>query len=272
MWANPQIFKLDDNLKPLFVSGVPPDYFSSSGQRWGNPVYDWDSLQKQSFKWWIKRFKQAFEIYDAVRLDHFRGFVAYWEIPSSERTAINGKWVKVPVYEFFDEILKKIKNFNVIVEDLGVITEDVKEVIKHYNFTNMKVLQFSFYEDNPRHPYLPHNYDKNCVVYTGTHDNNTISGWFEEELDENSRLRFENYVGKKITSDNVVEELVRLAFSSVSLLSVITLQDVFKLGSFARTNTPGTSQNNWKWKMKKSFLQESYFEWVAKLNYIYNRF
>ena len=184
VWANPGLFQLDEEQRPTFVAGVPPDYFSITGQLWGNPVYHWEALKESGYRWWIQRFEHNMQLFDAIRLDHFRGFVAYWAIPSSETTAINGKWEPVPARDFFTTLLKRFPYLPIIAEDLGVITPDVRELMTCFGFPGMKVLQFAFGEDLPTNPYAPHNHTRNALVYTGTHDNNTTRGWFENELDE----------------------------------------------------------------------------------------
>ncbi|MBE0478944.1 4-alpha-glucanotransferase, partial [Candidatus Aerophobetes bacterium] len=181
VWANPEIFKLDEEKKPSVVSGVPPDYFSKTGQLWGNPIYRWEALEHTGYRWWVQRVKHNLTLFDVVRVDHFRGFMACWEVPAGERTAVKGKWVEAPGEDFFHTLGRHLPYLPIIAEDLGVITPDVREVMQKFDFPGMRVLLFAFGEDNPAHPYLPHNYVKNCVVYTGTHDNNTARGWFEKE-------------------------------------------------------------------------------------------
>ncbi len=250
VWAHPSIFKLDGNLAPEAVSGVPPDYFSETGQLWNNPVYNWKVLEEQRFSWWIDRIKRMFELYDILRIDHFRGLVQYWEIPAGEKSALNGEWKPVPTFKFFDTLLEQIPSLSVIAEDLGIITDDVREVMAHYGFPGMKVLLFAFSEDNLSHPYLPHCYEKNCVVYTGTHDNNTVRGWFEEEADDRTRKRFLEYAKIKDPSlPSIVKGMIRLALESPADCAIIPAQDYLGLGARARMNRPAIPEGNWKWRM-----------------------
>jgi len=237
VWSHPEYFKLDKNLNPIFVSGVPPDFFSKTGQLWGNPVFDWNKIKEKKFKWWIERFMHTRKLYDVVRLDHFRGYAAYWEVPFGEKTAINGRWTKGPGKELFKELLKEIKEPNIIAEDLGLITPDVKELRDQFNFPSMKVLQFAF-DGNPNNEYKPHNYsNKNCVVYTGTHDNNTTIGWFQE-LGKKQKIDFLKYVSFNNHYDKINWVFIRLAMSSICDISIIPIQDILGLGKDSRINTP----------------------------------
>ncbi len=253
VWANPHIFRLSDDRKPLFLAGVPPDYFSETGQLWGNPVYDWQKLKETGYKWWAQRLSINFKLFDITRIDHFRGLVAYWEVPYGDKDARGGKWIKVPSSDFLDTMIRKFGSLPVIAEDLGLITEDVKEILRKYNFPNMKVLLFAFGEDD--HPYMPHNYPRNCFTYTGTHDNDTSLGWFLKSTKQ-ERERLSAYTGKKITSKNINWGLIRLAMSSVADASIIPMQDILGLGNQARMNFPSTTGNNWKWKLKASYLED----------------
>ncbi|MGH7888965.1 MAG: 4-alpha-glucanotransferase, partial [Thermodesulfobacteriota bacterium] len=215
VWANSEIFKLDENKNPAFVAGVPPDYFSKTGQRWGNPVYKWDIIKNDGYSWWIKRMQHNLRLFNTIRMDHFRGFVAYWEIPADEKTAINGKWVEAPAEDFFNTMVKHFSSFPVIAEDLGFIKPDVRQIMDQFGFPGMKLLVFSFGDDFPDGMYLPHNHVKNCVVYTGTHDNNTVKGWFREEVKPKNRMNLFNYIGREIGQDEIHWELIRLAMMSV---------------------------------------------------------
>jgi 4-alpha-glucanotransferase len=255
LWTNPQIFRLNEEMRSCVVAGVPPDYFSETGQLWGNPVYNWDVLKNQKYDWWIKRLAHNLELFDIVRIDHFRGLVAYWEIPANEKTAINGRWVQVPVYDFFNCLSQTLDHFKqsgrIIAEDLGIITPDVVEVIKRYGFPGMKVLLFAFGEDNPKHPYLPHNFQPNCVVYTGTHDNNTVKGWFENEAFNKEKERLFNYLGHEVSGSEVHWELIQLAMKSAADLAIIPMQDILGLGQETRMNRPAVKQGNWRWRLPK---------------------
>jgi 4-alpha-glucanotransferase len=272
VWANPEFFEIDENLRPIRVAGVPPDYFSATGQLWGNPLYRWEKLKENNYEWWIKRFIIAFEMYDFVRIDHFRGFCGYWAIPYGEKTAINGKWECGPGSELFDTLSSMFKNPPVIAEDLGLITEDVVNLREKYNFPGMKVLQFGF-EDGPLSEHLPHNYhNANFVVYSGTHDNDTLSGWLKH-LDEKKKSFLLSYLGMKGIKDEkeICKKIVRLAYSSVAKFAIIPLQDLLFLDSSARMNTPGTLGNNWRWKLSKGQIEKSDFDWVKEFVLLYNR-
>ena len=257
VWTNPQLFKLDKQMNPVAVSGVPPDYFSETGQLWNNPVYNWDMMKKSNFRWWIERMQAMFTRFDIVRIDHFRGLVEYWEVPAGEETAINGSWQPVPTYEFFDKLIREIPGFPVIAEDLGIITDDVKEAMEHYGFPGMKVLLFAFGEDNPTHPYLPHMYDKNCMVYTGTHDNNTIRGWLEHEAGDEDKKRIYRYTGCSDRSTaSIGWAMIRLAQSSVAQCSIIPAQDLLLLGIECRMNQPAVAAGNWQWRISSDQLDQ----------------
>ena len=245
VWANPKFFKLDAMRKPLSVAGVPPDYFSETGQLWGNPVYDWNALGQAGYAWWIERLGHNLNLFDMTRLDHFRGFVAYWEVEASEKTAIRGRWVDVPVRDFFDTLLKRFPSLPIIAEDLGVITPDVQQIMTTYGFPGMKLLHFAFGEDLPSNPYAPHNHIPNCVVYTGTHDNNTTRGWFEHDLDEETKERLAKYLGRTPDENGIHRDLLRLALMSVADTAIVPMQDALGLGEEARMNLPSTAFGNW---------------------------
>ena len=249
VWSNQEIFKLDESKSPYAVAGVPPDYFSETGQLWGNPVYNWDELKKSNYSWWIKRLKRAFTLYDTVRIDHFRGLVAYWEVPAHETTAINGKWVSVPVEDFLNTVNKELRNVSFIAEDLGIITPDVVEIMDIYSLQGMKVLQFAFGGELGTNSYLPHNHVENCFLYTGTHDNNTVRGWYEHNATEEEKSNIVKYIGKKITNENITWEIIRMAMLSVANTTIIPMQDFLNLGNEARMNTPSVAENNWQWRL-----------------------
>lgn len=249
VWVHPHLFKIDKDKNPLFVSGVPPDYFSKDGQLWGNPVYDWDRVRERGFDWWKKRMIHQSRLFDLVRIDHFRGLIAYWEIPAHEKRAVHGKWVRVPWQDFFDAIRSSSPGLSIIAEDLGLITADVKEAREKLALPGMKVLLFAFGEDHPLHPYLPHMYEENCVVYTGTHDNNTVRGWFENEARPEDRKRLFRYLGRDVSKEEVHWELIRLAMMSVARTAIFPMQDVLGLGEGARMNRPATTSGNWEWRL-----------------------
>lgn len=271
VWANPDIFNLNSDKNPSFVSGVPPDYFSSTGQLWGHPVYKWDVLKKDNYSWWIRRIGHNLKLFHLFRFDHFRGFVGYWEVPAGEKTAINGKWVKAPADDFFKIVLKHFPHISIIAEDLGVITDDVRELMTRFGFPGMKVLLFAFSEDLPTNPYAPHNHVKNCVVYTGTHDNNTIKGWFRKELDHESRKRLFDYIGREVTEKNVHWEIIRLAMMSVADIIIIPMQDILGLGEKDRMNLPASTSGNWQWRLLPEQLSPSLSKKLLEMTRIYGR-
>jgi 4-alpha-glucanotransferase len=256
IWANPGLFKVDGNKNPLFVAGVPPDFFSATGQLWGDPVYDWEASRNSSYAWWFKRIEQNFRVADIVRIDHFRGFSAYWEIPAGEKTAVNGRWVDGPGADFFQALLKRFPTLPLIAEDLGTITPDVRELIHQFDFPGMKVLLFAFDESMPRNPYIPHNHVRNAVVYTGTHDNNTARGWFENEAGEEDKRRLFSYLGREVSSSELPWEMIRMAMTSVTDVAIIPMQDLLGLGQEARMNRPSVAFDNWEWRLGKDRLTE----------------
>jgi 4-alpha-glucanotransferase len=271
VWANPGIFSLDQGKKPANVAGVPPDYFSSTGQLWGHPVYNWEELKKTGYAWWIKRIEHNMKLFHLFRLDHFRGFVAYWRIRANEKTAINGEWVQAPARDFFNSLLRHFPHLPLIAEDLGIITSDVREVMHQFGFPGMKVLLFAFGGDLPTNPYAPHNHVRNCVVYTGTHDNNTAKGWFKKELGPEGKKRLSEYIGRNVTEKTVHWELVRLAMSSVADMIIIPMQDVLGLGEKARMNLPASTRGNWEWRLKSEQLSATLRKKLAEITAIDGR-
>ncbi|MDF1581685.1 MAG: 4-alpha-glucanotransferase [Methyloprofundus sp.] len=244
VWANRNVFKLDENGEMPVVSGVPPDYFSTTGQRWGNPHYDWKYLKRTRFAWWKKRLESQLEMFDILRIDHFRGFEAAWEIPATEETAVNGTWVEAPGKELLTALTKEFGNIPLVAEDLGIITEKVEALRTDFKLPGMKILQFAF-GDTAANPYLPHNYQANYVVYTGTHDNDTTLGWFNA-LNDHDKQRIYHYLGYSQASMPYL--LIGVAFSSVANLAIVPMQDILELGSADRMNTPGTTTGNWQWQ------------------------
>lgn len=271
VWTNQQLFKLDEHKQPYVVAGVPPDYFSSTGQLWGNPIYRWDALKETGYEWWIRRIAHSLELYDFVRVDHFRGFVGYWEVPASEKTAVNGRWVEAPAMDFFKQLIKKFPYPPIIAEDLGTITADVREVIKQFRFPGMKVLLFAFGEDMPANPYIPHNYEPNFVAYTGTHDNNTVKGWFEKNAGPEEKARLFQYLGRHLSVDELPWELIRLLMMSVARLVIFPIQDILGLGGEARMNLPATQQGNWQWRLPQNSITQSLIDRLAELTRTYGR-
>lgn len=271
VWSHPYIFKLDSDRKPVVVAGVPPDYFSETGQLWGNPVYDWDVLKDRRYAWWIKRMERSLDLYDLARIDHFRGLVAYWEVDANEKTAVNGRWVTVPTDDFFSTLRSHLFNLPLIAEDLGYITADVREVVRSLGLPGMKILQFAFGADMPEHPYLPHNYDRNCVVYTGTHDNNTVRGWFENEADKRCKERVKEYFGIEPSAHDIHWTMLRAAMMSVAEIAIAPLQDVLGLGQEARMNKPAVANGNWTWRYSDEMLSNSVIHRLKEITRIYGR-
>lgn len=275
VWSNPELFKLDKNKAPSFKAGVPPDYFSKTGQLWGNPVYKWSTHRKQDFEWWKDRISHNLSIVDLLRVDHFRGLIAYWEIPAGEKTAIKGKWVTGGGNAFFKMLKKNYPQLPFIAEDLGVITEKVVKVIEKLGLPGMRVLQFGFDEENfPHNIHLTHNYIKNCIVYTGTHDNNTIQGWLQKEIRKAQKRLLTEYLGKDIQLENAHWELIRLALASVAKLAIIPVQDILGLGEEARMNYPSHPDSNWQWRLTKNEMSEikrHAFPKLKELTQIYGR-
>jgi 4-alpha-glucanotransferase len=271
VWVHPEIFYLDHEKMPSVVAGVPPDYFSETGQLWGNPVYRWDVLMQTGYDWWRRRVGHNLGLFDLVRIDHFRGFIAFWEIPARERTAIHGRWVTAPGKDFFQFLSEEFPDLPIIAEDLGIITQDVWEVMNHFCFPGMKVLLFAFGEGLPTNPYVPHNHVKNCVVYTGTHDNNTVRGWFENETRPEDRRRLFQYLGREVSAENVHLELIRLAMMSVADMAIIPMQDILGLAGGARMNQPAKKQGNWRWRLMHGQLTDSIKKQIREMTEIYGR-
>jgi 4-alpha-glucanotransferase len=269
VWSNPDIFSLDENTgEASLMAGVPPDYFSATGQLWGNPVYKWDELEKQDFKWWVKRFEAMLDYIDVIRIDHFRGFEAYWAVKQGEKTAINGEWIKAPGDKLFEEIKQKLGKLPVLAEDLGVITPEVEALRDKFEFPGMKVLQFAFGSD-PGNPFLPFNYNRNCVVYTGTHDNDTTIGWFNQAGDyEKQNLLL--YLGS-VSPEGINWDLIRLALSSVANQAIIPLQDILGLDTQGRMNTPSVAEGNWDWRYQSEVLTHELRSKLKKLTTLYGR-
>lgn len=271
VWVRPELFKLDHEKRPLAVAGVPPDYFSETGQLWGNPVYRWDVLKERGYGWWIQRIAHNLNLFDFIRIDHFRGFVRYWEVQANERNAMNGKWVEAPADDFFNVISEKFHRAPIIAEDLGLITPEVWEVMDRFGFPGMKVLLFAFGEDSSTNPYAPHNHVKNCVVYTGTHDNNTVRGWFEKEATQEEKKRLSLYLGREVKGKEIHWELVRLAMMSVANMAILPMQDILGLGEQARMNRPAKKDGNWQWRLLSQQLTSSVAKRLLEMTEIYGR-
>jgi 4-alpha-glucanotransferase len=268
VWTHPEIFELKKDLTPIRVAGVPPDYFSATGQRWGNPIYKWEMLQTRGFDWWIDRMRRTHALYDIIRLDHFRGFEAYWAIPAEDETAIHGEWVKAPGAALFTVLKEKLGDLPIIAEDLGMITREVDALRERFGFPGMRVLQFGF-SDRPAHNYLPHRYVTNTVVYTGTHDNDTTRGWWDHGVTETERQAV--YVYLNPAPNDLVWTLIRAASNSVADVCIFPVQDVLVLGSEARMNTPSTPENNWTWRMAPGALSGQQAHGLAQLAEVTDR-
>ncbi|HPI98344.1 MAG TPA: 4-alpha-glucanotransferase [Synergistales bacterium] len=270
VWSHQDIFQLDPKGDPIDVSGVPPDYFSETGQLWGNPLYEWGKLLQTDFSWWKDRIHRALDLYDSVRIDHFRGLVAYWAIPRNEVNAVNGKWIHAPVHEFFDSIKKHFGYLPFVAEDLGIITEDVRDVMNELDLPGMLVLQFCF-DNFPSNLYAPHNHSRNRLVYTGTHDNNTVRGWFENEASEEIKNILPKYLGREPRTEEIHLDLIRMALFSVADTAIIPVQDLLGLGGWARMNNPSRSEGNWKWRLEKQFVTDNILKHIRELTFLAGR-
>jgi 4-alpha-glucanotransferase len=268
VWANRELYYLDEKGQPLVIAGVPPDYFSVTGQRWGNPLYRWDRMQQNGYRWWINRFRAVLDMVDIVRIDHFRGFEAYWEIPATEPTAIHGEWKPGPSYDFFDVVKEALGQLPLIAEDLGVITPEVEALRDHYGLPGMKVLQFAW--SDPSNGFLPHNHVTNCVVYSGTHDNNTTLGWWQAEVGEQAHRYVREYFGREL-GDDANWEMIRAGMGSVGHTFVAPMQDILSLGAAARMNTPGTESGNWTWRFEAGAFDDPAKDYLGHLTWIYRR-
>jgi 4-alpha-glucanotransferase len=270
VWANPELFLLDEQHRPRLVAGVPPDYFSAQGQLWGNPVYDWDAVRRTGYRWCLDRLRALLAHVDMIRLDHFRGFAAAWHVPIGAATAQTGQWVPGPGADFFRTAEKELGALPLIAEDLGLITQDVSALRDRFGLPGMRVLQFAF-DGKPDNPHLPRNYPPNTVVYTGTHDNPTTHGWYEE-LPARQRQNLWNYVKRPSgESSEAASTLINLAWSSVAALAIAPLQDLFNLGNDARMNLPGRAEGNWRWRCTEDMLTPAAFQWLHDLTKTSNR-
>ena len=282
VWSNPRFFELDKAGRPALVAGVPPDYFSATGQLWGNPVYRWDVLKADGYQWWIERLRAAFKLYDILRLDHFRGFEAYWAVPAGEATAINGKWVEGPGEEFFAAIEAALGPLPIVAENLGVITEEVENLRQRFGFPGMAIAQFAFSTDLRAPTFRPHNYIRDLVVYTGTHDNDTMCGWWRSGVEGSTRTLAEVEAEKNATAsyfgvtraqldDNVNWIFIRQVMLSVASTVIFPAQDLLGLGSEARMNLPGTTSGNWRWRLKSGALDAKLAKRLREFTRLYDR-
>jgi 4-alpha-glucanotransferase len=267
VWANPQLYHLDEERRPTVVAGVPPDYFSATGQLWGNPLYDWEAMRRTGYSWWLARLRATLALVDVVRLDHFRGFESYWEVPADAETAATGRWVQGPGAALFEALRAGLGGLPLIAEDLGLITPEVEALRARLGLPGMRILQFAF-GDTPANRYLPHHYERNTVVYTGTHDNDTTNGW-AGHLSDGERWMLNRYLPHR--GGDLAWDLMRLAWSSVADLALAPLQDVLSLGSEARMNSPGRPAGNWSWRFPEGALHDGVLDRLADLTDLYSR-
>ncbi len=268
VWANRENFLLDETGQPRVVAGVPPDYFSETGQRWGNPHYNWQYMQEHDFDWWHLRMQTQLQLFDVIRVDHFRGFEAYWEIPAEAETAIDGRWVKAPGEALLNSLHDHFGNLPLVAEDLGIITEEVEALRRQFKLPGMKILQFAF-DGNADNVYLPHNHETNCVVYTGTHDNDTTLGWYQALNTEQQQI-IDDYLGYA-AGNTMPWPLNRTTLASVARLAVLPMQDILGLGEGQRMNTPGTTEGNWQWRFQWEQIPEGLEEKLMEMVGIYGR-
>jgi 4-alpha-glucanotransferase len=272
VWAHPDLFKLDRSKNSKFVAGVPPDYFSHTGQLWGNPIYDWQQLGRTNYDWWMRRIGHNLKLYDLVRIDHFRGLAAYWQVPAGEKTAVRGKWIQAPTKAFFSTLFRRFPSAAIFAEDLGHITADVREAISEYDLAGMRVLQFGFDGNSVENPHYPHNHVENCLVYTGTHDNNTTRGWFETEATRQQKKCLSEYLGHKVSAKTATRDMIRMAMASVAKTAIIPMQDMLGLGAEARMNRPAKKKGNWLWCMQKGQATTALAKELKKMVEAYGRF
>ncbi len=271
VWAHWEIFHLDEQKNPAFVSGVGPEMFNPAGQKWGHPVFRWDVLKQRNYDWWIRRLRHNLQLYDFIRLDHFQGFFSYWEIPARAKTARQGREVPGPGMDLFTTLSRSFSFCPIIAEDLGNITAATREAIKQFGLPGMKPLLFAFDETLPTNPYAPHNIEKNSIVYTGTHDCNTVKGWFAEEAAPEDRRRLYKYLGKRVTPATVAGAMVQLALATVADTAIIALQDLLNLGSEGRMNRPGTARGNWLWRCPPEGITPGMTRRLAELTALFGR-
>ncbi|OON98226.1 MAG: 4-alpha-glucanotransferase [Epulopiscium sp. Nele67-Bin005] len=269
-WANSEIFLLDESKNPTVVAGCPPDAFSETGQLWGNPIYNWEYLESTGYSWWITRVRESLKLFDVIRVDHFRGFEAYWTVPYGEETAINGEWVKGPGIKLFNAIKNELGDVNIIAEDLGYLTQDVLDFLAETKFPGMKVLQFAF-DSREESDYIPHTYEKNCIVYTGTHDNDTVMGWIDETGNPDDVAHAKNYL-RLNEEEGLHWGFIRGAWASVGYVALAQMQDFLALGNESRINLPSSSEGNWQWRIKPDAINNDLSQQIYKLTKLYGRF
>lgn len=266
-WSHSELFLMDDEARPTVVAGVPPDYFSPTGQLWGNPLYRWDAHEKSGYAWWIERFKATLQLVDIIRLDHFRGFAGYWEIPAGMPTAEIGQWVQGPGASFFEAILKALPGLPIIAEDLGEITVDVIALREKFGFPGMKIFQFAF-DSTPDAPFLPHNYIQNCVAYTGTHDNDTSKGWYNNTADREKDF-IRRYLAR--SGEDISWDMIRAVWNSVAVMTLAPMQDLLSLDTSARMNFPGRPSGNWSWRIWPEAMSDGLKMRLRETNHLYSR-
>lgn len=269
LWTHPDLFQLKSAGIPTAVAGVPPDYFSAAGQRWGNPLYDWRAMKKENYVWWTARLQKATDMYDVLRIDHFRAFDTYCSIPAEDTTAVNGKWMQGPGMDFWNEVKKQLGEINIIAEDLGEVFDSVKQLLSDTGFPGMRVMQFGFNPRNEDNDHLPHNYTENSVAYTGTHDNDTVMGWAKEN--KAAAAVAKKYCRASCLFAPLNKAMIKTLYASASALAIVPMQDALGLGSDARMNTPSTVGGNWKWRMTEKQLGGKLAGWLADTAEIYNR-
>ncbi|MBQ9566425.1 MAG: 4-alpha-glucanotransferase [Synergistaceae bacterium] len=270
VWQHPELFDLDEDLNPVSVAGVPPDYFSATGQLWGNPLYNWKAMKRRGFHWWVSRLRHLLSFFDHVRIDHFRGLVAYWALPAGAKTAEHGEWRDVPYQDFFGKLREAFPNMPLWAENLGIITPDVEELRVSLGLPGMLILQFAF--GNPwENPYAPHNHTPVNVVYTGTHDNNTTRGWWLEDASEAEKKNLSAYLGHEATEEGVALDLARMALSSVAEIAVVPMQDWLNLGAEGRFNVPSTPSGNWAWRLRPHLAGPDLAREIRELTFLYGR-
>jgi len=271
VWVNPELFKIDRNGKLMEVAGTPPDLFSEEGQLWNMPVFNWKKLKQTKYKWWIDRVKMNQKLFDLVRLDHFRGFSAYWSSGVKDSSSKNGSWKKGPGAELFKMIKKKSGGLHFVAEDLGEIDGAVIKLREQFHFPGMKVLQFAFGRNMPDSEHIPHNYEENFFVFTGTHDNNTSRGWWRKDIDDLTRTRITKYCNKELTEENIAAEFIRLVHASVAKTAIVPIQDILNLDESARMNIPGTNENNWTWRLLPGQVDSDIEKKLKELTALYKR-
>lgn len=270
VWSHRDLFTLDENGNLTEVAGVPPDLFNSNGQLWGMPLFKWDVVKQKQYDWWIKRLRKNLAWFDIVRLDHFRGFSSYWSVPAAAKTAKEGSWLPGPAESMFEKLKEEFGGLPFVAEDLGEIDKPVYQLRDAFDLPGMNVLHFAFGDDMPKSSYLPHNYNRNSIVYTGTHDNNTTVGWFKD-ASKTIKQNLSGYTGVKINNRNVAEQLIKLAYMSVSNLAIVPMQDLLSLDGSARMNMPATSEGNWSWRLKKNQINQSLIDQLRNWCNYYDR-